>query len=177
MIRQMKMAVLVCTLAVVSHGQQPSPGQAAAQNRADQQARRQAVLELVQEVTPRDMFDRMMAQMLETMTRQMEAQLARDGAAVPPDFSGKMKRVVDAMISYDEMMQWSAEIYAKRFTLAEIKELASFYRTPVGKKVTRQMPDIMNDVMVKVSDTITTRMPEAMKKEGLLPAGAAQPRQ
>jgi hypothetical protein len=56
----------------------------------------------------------------------------------------------------------------------EIKELRNFYHTPLGQKITRQMPDIMNDVMVKVTGMITTRMPEALKREGLIPASAAR---
>ena len=175
MIRYIKLAVIFAFLAVGIYlcAQQASLGQAAAQNRADQQARRQAVMALVQEITPREMFDRMMTQMLDGASRQMRAQMQNEGAALPPDFEVKMKRVVASVISYDEMMQWSADIYGKRFTLDEIKELRNFYHTPLGQKITRQMPEIMNDVMVKVTGMITTRMPEALKKEGLIPASAA----
>ena len=175
MIRYLKLAVILAFLAAGIYlwaQQQSSLGQAARQNRADQEARRQAVMALVQEIMPREMFDRMMSQMLAGASRQMQAQMQNDGVALPPDFEAKMKRVVGSVVSYDEMMQWNAEIYSKRFTLDEIKDLRSFYQTPLGQKITRQMPEIMNDVMTKVTGTITTRMPEALKREGLIPASA-----
>jgi len=176
MIRYIKLAVILCFLAagIVICAQQASLGQAAAENLAEKQARRQAVMALVQEITPREMYDRMMNQMLDGASRQLQAQMQSQGTALPPDFNAKMKRVVNSLVSYDEMIQWSAEIYGKRFTLDEIKELRSFYHTPLGQKITRQMPDIMNDIMVKVTENITTRMPEAMKREGLIPASAGQ---
>ncbi len=176
MIRLIKLAVILSFLAAGFFlvAQQTSLGEAARQNRADQQARRQAVLDLVQQTMPREMFDRMMTQMLDGATRQMEMQMQSQGTALPADFSAKMKRVVNSVMTYDEMLQWSAEIYGRRFTLDEINQLRNFYRTPLGQKITREMPDIMNDVMVKVTGKITTRMPEAMKREGLIPAEARQ---
>jgi hypothetical protein len=172
MMRQIKLTILFCLLAAVAQAQQPSLGQVARQNRTEQQARRQAVLELVQEITPRDVFERMMNQMYDATSAQFQAQMQRQGTTVPPDYSAKMKRVMQAVMSYDEMMQWSAEIYAKRFTVDEIHQLRDFYRSPLGQKMVRQMPEIMTDVMTRVSGIITTRMPEAMRKEGLMPPEA-----
>lgn len=171
--RHIRVALLVCMVAVAARAQQQSLGEAARQNRADQQARQQAIIELVHETMPRDVFQSMMDQMHQTMAAQVEAQAQREGWALPPDFSAKMKRITDAVLSYDEMVQWNADIYAKRFTLDEIRALRDFYRTPVGRKVTREMPAIMSDVMGKVGNTIATRMPAAMQKEGLLPPSAA----
>ena len=175
MIRYLKLAVILAFLAAGIYlwaQQQSSLGEAARKNRADLEARRQAVLALVHEITPREMFDRMMTQMLEGASRQMQAQMQSEGTALPPDFEVKMKRVVTSVVTYDEMMQWSADIYSKRFTLDEIQQMRNFYHTPLGEKITRQMPEIMNDVMVKVTQTITTRMPEALKREGLIQASA-----
>lgn len=173
MMRHIRVALLVCMVAMAASAQEPSLGQAARQNRAEQQARQQAIIELVHETMPRDVFQSMIDQMHQTMAAQLQAQAEREGRALPPDFSAKMKRITDAVISYDEMVQWNADIYGKRFTLDEIRALRDFYRTPVGRKVTREMPAIMSDVMAKVGNTIATRMPAAMKKEGLLPPGAA----
>jgi hypothetical protein len=172
MMRHIRVALVVCMVAMAARAQQ-SLGEAARQNRADQQARQQAIIELVHETMPRDVFQSMMDQMHQTMAAQIEAQAQREGRAMPPDFSAKMKRITDALISYDEMVQWNADIYARRFTLDEIRALRDFYRTPVGRKITREMPAIMSDVMGKVGNTIATRMPAAMKKEGLLPPSAA----
>ena len=171
--RQIKTAIVCLLLAMTARAQEPSLGQAARQNRADQQARQRAVLELVQEITPRDVFQRMTSQMYETMDQQIMAQMRKDGVTLPPDYNARMKRVMDSVMSYDEMMQWSAEIYAKRFTLEEINGLRDFYHSPLGQKMVRQMPEIMTDVMGKVGNIIATRMPAAMRKEGLLPPQSA----
>src|SRR5262245_50916085 len=116
MIRYLKLTVILAFLAVGIYlvaQQQQSLGQAARQNRAEQEARRQAVMELVREITPREMFDRMMDQMMEGASRQMQAQMQSQGGTLPPDFTAKMKRVVNSVMSYDEMMQWTADVDRK----------------------------------------------------------------
>jgi hypothetical protein len=172
MTKRSTLALILVVSAGLAQAQEASLGQVARQNRTEQQARREAIMELVQEVTPRGTFEAMMNQMMQSATRELEAQSQRQNATLPPDFGSRMRRVMNAVVSYDEMMQWTAEIYSKRFTVDEIHQLRDFYRTPLGQKVVRQMPEMMSDVMVKVTNTITTRMPDAMKKEGLIPSAS-----
>ena len=54
-----------------------------------------------------------------------------------------------------------------RDVAAEIREIADFYNMPVGRKLARLQPEIMADIMPKISDTINDRVLKAMQREGL----------
>ena len=40
-------------------------------------------------------------------------------------------------------------IYAAKFTTQELREILAFYKTPVGKKVTKELPQITQEAMIK----------------------------
>ncbi len=41
----------------------------------------------------------------------------------------------------------TAEAYSKYFSLSELNQLIAFYKTPVGSKLSKALPDITNDIM------------------------------
>jgi hypothetical protein len=42
-------------------------------------------------------------------------------------------------------------IYAKHLTVAEMREITAFYRTPTGEKTRRMLPQIMTEVMALIA--------------------------
>ena len=44
------------------------------------------------------------------------------------------------------MLSTLPPIYARHFTVAELKELAAFYRTPTGAKALREVPQVMGEL-------------------------------
>lgn len=44
-----------------------------------------------------------------------------------------------------DAMKEAPPIYARHFTVAELKELAAFYRTPTGSKALRELPQVMGE--------------------------------
>jgi hypothetical protein len=45
-----------------------------------------------------------------------------------------------------EAMKEAPSIYARHFTVAELKELAAFYRTPTGAKALQETPHVMGEL-------------------------------
>jgi hypothetical protein len=45
-----------------------------------------------------------------------------------------------------DAMKEAPPIYARHFTVAELRELATFYRTPTGAKALSEMPQVMGDL-------------------------------
>jgi uncharacterized protein len=45
-----------------------------------------------------------------------------------------------------DAMKDAPPIYARHFTVAELKELAAFYRTPTGAKALREVPQVMGEL-------------------------------
>ncbi|MGE0565735.1 MAG: DUF2059 domain-containing protein [Pseudolabrys sp.] len=72
-----------------------------------------------------------------------------------------------------EVMTAVARTYASHFTEAELKEILTFYRSPVGKKVIDQevrvlgqSASVAQEWAVKFSDEVISRMRAEMKKKG-----------
>jgi uncharacterized protein len=122
-------------------------------------------LELVKLVTPREVYRDMLKQMTDNMMQAMQAR----GGAPTPDKTDKLVAALEDAMPYDELVQWTAEIYSARFSSAELKELLKFYKTPLGKKLAKSLPEIMGETGKKVGSVIPQRLPEALKKHGLAP--------
>jgi hypothetical protein len=122
-------------------------------------------MELVQLVTPPENYQAMISQ----MTTQMLASMQQTGAKVPPDAQSKMALAVTDALPYNDLAQWTVEIYSARFSTEEIKQLIAFYKTPVGKKAAKLLPEISGEVGKKLGPVLMQRLPASMKKVGLAP--------
>jgi hypothetical protein len=72
-----------------------------------------------------------------------------------------------------ELMNDIARLYASSFTEGELKEILTFYRTPTGKKVIEEEPQIFDDAMAglkgwqeKFAQEVFGRFRTEMKKRG-----------
>ena len=127
-------------------------------------------MELVQLVTPQDTYQAMIS----TMTTQMMASLSQSGAKMPADAANKMGKAVMEALPYNDLAQWTVEIYASRFTTDEIKQMIAFYKTPVGKKAAKLLPEISGEIGKKMGPIVMQRLPAAMKKATSLKLGSGK---
>jgi hypothetical protein len=132
---------------------------------------RAVALELVKMVVPQETYDQMMSQMVSAMSEQFR----NAGQKLPPDFDKKIQAAVNDVLSYKDVLEWTADIYASRFTVEELKDIEKFYRTPVGKKVMKLLPELSGEIGKKIATVIPERMPAALKKQGLMPDDEAAP--
>jgi hypothetical protein len=54
-----------------------------------------------------------------------------------------MKKFMNKYVSYSAVKEDLISLYVEEFTESELKELAAFYRTPVGKKAAEKVPVMM----------------------------------
>jgi len=95
---------------------------------------------------------------------------------------GKEKKVrkilnpilADAASKREEMVSQAALIYARKFSIAEMQEITRFYKSPVGRKLVAQLPQIMQESMrigqsvsQKIGADIIRRFKDEAKKQGL----------
>lgn len=71
--------------------------------------------------------------------------------------------------------EMSYEIYHKHFTIAELKEIVAFYKTPTGSKVTNLLPQITQEGMLKgqkqgesLVPVLQKRILARFKEEGIM---------
>jgi len=94
---------------------------------------------------------------------QVSSQLSEVAANLRKEFDGKRAELVNEV----------ARIYARHFTEQELKDLAAFYRTPLGKKVITEEPVALDQSLRRAqewantfSEQIFARFRAEMKKKG-----------
>lgn len=77
----------------------------------------------------------------QSVEQMLDAQL-RQNAALRP-FRGVMLRFFDKYMSYEALKPELVKLYGDAYTAKELREIAAFYKTPVGKKSVALMPELM----------------------------------
>src|SRR5688572_13378665 len=132
---------------------------------ADTNDDRAATLALIRKIVPRSAYDSMLTQMYTQMSASIEQ---AGGQAMPVEKRKKLEAAVRDVFPYEELINWSADIYVKHLTRKEIDDLAAFYSTPTGVKVASLLPTISGEIGAKVGPLMMTRLPEALKKRGVI---------
>jgi hypothetical protein len=124
--------------------------------------------------------------MLQQMRQQMPAMIAQNvGAGIDsnPKLDAKQKAaehdkvrkelpkamtLVDSVFSdptlLDEMLRANEQLYARHFTAAELRQVAAFYKTPVGAKMLATMPQLMGESMQLGQQIVRPRVAAVLQK-------------
>jgi hypothetical protein len=123
-----------------------------------------AVVELMHAILPKGAYDAMLDQMYTQMSASMQ-QMGGEGMTVGR--KNALKAAVQESLPYDDLINWTAEVYTKHFNRKEIDDLAAFYKTPTGKKFASKLPALTGEVGTKMTPILMTRLPAALKKRGI----------
>ena len=168
--RRIVIALLLCVVfACTCLAQQPDPNAPAS---------KEDVQRFLDAMHTRDMVHQMMDAMSKPMHQMVHEQCAREKDKLPADCEEHLNRLMDDMFQkmpWDEMIAAMIPTYQKHFTKGDIDALVTFYTSPTGQKLIREMPAItaesMQNVMPmmrKYIDSMNTRMQDEvseMKKE------------
>ncbi len=97
-----------------------------------------------------DMMKQMAVAMSKPMHQMVHEQYLKDKDKLPADFESRMNKMMDDMFAgmpWDEMIQAMVPVYQKHFTKRDVEELITFYSSPVGQKILKDMPGIMAEAM------------------------------
>jgi hypothetical protein len=93
----------------------------------------------------------------------LQKPLAEVMKALQPEFQKRQPEAIEIM----------ARAYASHFTEPELKEVLAFYKTATGKKLVVELPKVLQESFVeakqwgiKISEQVTARLREEMKKKG-----------
>jgi len=81
----------------------------------------------------------------EGFTRQMTQSILQSLKPRIPNASATFWNDFEKTIPPDEFMDLITPIYAKHFTVAEMKKMIAFYKTPEGKKLGKEFPAIIQE--------------------------------
>jgi uncharacterized protein len=100
--------------------------------------------------------------------------LTQERPEIESDYDS-MKPMLDAAFApyYTAMLDDVAAIYANNYTVAEMRDLETFFQRPVGQKylekapaVTQQISQVTQDASRKAADELRTRLTEALRQKG-----------
>jgi|SRR5580658_4311608 hypothetical protein len=113
-----------------------------------------AAKELMAIMSP-DMVKQMMRGMVGQMWPQIEQSFGpKIDAATSAELRAEFEQTLQQWVI--DSMQDLPPIYARYFTVAELHELAGFYKTPVGAKALATMPRVMADFSASMMPRMAT---------------------
>jgi uncharacterized protein len=158
------MLIAVAVLAATLLGSGPAAAQTPAPDALA------AARELVTTMKAGDMLKSLMPVILQ----QLKPVIVQGRPQVERDFDAIMPTLVEAMTTKtDEFNDLVADIYARNFTAAEIREVTTFYHSPVGQKLLEKMPVISQESMMigqkwgqAIAGDMRNRIIEELRKRG-----------
>jgi hypothetical protein len=133
---------------------------------ADAEANKVADIRHLLELTgTRDMVNSMKSSMME--------QFRRNAPGMPEEMLNEMMRELKA----EDLLESMIPVYSKHFTGEDIKHLIAFYQSPFGKKVLREMPQIIaesNDVGTRWGEGVVQRVATRWRDQGKITEKAYQ---
>ena len=125
---------------------------------ADMEAAKVAEIRRLLELTgTRDMVNEMKGSMMEQFRR------------TAPEMPSEMLNEMMAELKADDLVESMIPVYSKHFTGEDIKQLIAFYQSPFGKKVLREMPQIIaesNDVGTRWGEGVVQRVATRWRDQG-----------
>ena len=74
---------------------------------------------------------------------------------------------------YTAMVDGAAAIYARNFTVEELRDIEAFYRQPTGQKMLEKMPVVSQQALAvgqeigrKAAEDLRQRLTEALRQKG-----------
>jgi uncharacterized protein len=132
--------VLSLLFASVSFGQQ---------NAADAPASKEDIERYMDAVHTRDLMQNMMAAMTKQMHKTVHDMLEKQ-RNLPSDFEARMDKMMDDMLKdfpVDEYLKAVTPVYQKHFTKGDVDALVTFYSSPTGQRILKELPAVSAESM------------------------------
>jgi uncharacterized protein len=133
----------------------------AQQAAADAPATKEDIQKYLEVMHSRDMMAKMVEAMSKPMHQMMHEEYLKDKDKLPPDFEARMNKIMDDYMKdspFDEMLQAMVPAYQKHLTKGDVDNLVTFYASPTGQKLIRELPAISAEAMQAVLPLIRQRM-------------------
>ncbi|WP_059439383.1 DUF2059 domain-containing protein, partial [Anaeromyxobacter sp. PSR-1] len=97
--------------------------------------------------------------------------------SMPKDFPAKARTEIEALLPYEELVNIHARQLSAAYGEAELKDLLAFYKSPLGQKTLKAMPEVQEKVAIETQQRIEPKLPQVMQKlakDVKPPAGGAK---
>lgn len=136
-----------------------------AQDTTDSSVKNALAAELLEVTESRKLIDQMIPQIntqMKTLFRQAlgNQQLDEDLMVVFDRYSERMVEILKQQIRWETLEPSYIKIYTDVFTAEELRELIAFYETPLGQKMLKKMPEIMQASMAISQQQLKDILPQ-----------------
>jgi uncharacterized protein len=138
----------------------------ARQNAADPPASKEDVQRYLQVMHSREMMTKTVDAMSKPMHEMIHQQYLKNQDKLPPDFEARMNKRTDEMLKsfpWDDFIDSMIPVYQKHFSKGDIDALVTFYGTPTGQKVLRELPQISAESMQQMMPLLQKSMENTQK--------------
>ncbi|HMI96712.1 MAG TPA: DUF2059 domain-containing protein [Micropepsaceae bacterium] len=112
--------------------------------------------------------------MLPAIMEQLRPLIVKGSPERERDFDAFMPIMMQVMnAKMEEFLNLSAQIYARRFTADEMRQVSNFYRTPAGDKFLQKQPEVFREATAlgqqfgqDIARIAYDRMVEELRKRG-----------
>lgn len=112
--------------------------------------------------------------LLPIVVQRLKPAIVQGRAEVDRDYDAIMPTLMEAMLARtDAMVDGVAIVYARNFTIDEMRQLTDFYRSPVGQALLQKMPVVFQESMAlgqrfgeEAAGELHDRMIEELRKRG-----------
>ena len=100
---------------------------------------------------------------VQQMFAQRFAQAPNGKQAVLESYQAKANAALDKAVGWDKLKPDMVKLYTSNFNEQELKELISFYESPLGQKVLQKMPTLTAQSAQITQGKLETAVPEVNK--------------
>lgn len=123
-----------------------------------------AATELARALLSREQWGRVLDSYAGSLTGQISQSLQASGEKVPDDLRAKLRGELDRAVPYQQTVDAQAAQLAKALSPDELKRTASFYASPLGKKVLEKLPEVQAVVAQQLQAKLATTVPEIINR-------------
>jgi hypothetical protein len=109
-----------------------------------------------------------------SLAGQISQALLSKGEKVPDDLRGKLRDELGKTLPYQDTIEAQATALAKELSPDELRKTATFYASPVGRKVLDKLPEAQSAVAQQLQARLATAVPEIVNR--LAPSAMAGPK-
>jgi hypothetical protein len=135
---------------------------------AAQEDPKPAAAALARALTPPQRYQGMLEQLYRPLLANAERTQGGDKVKLEKA-AAQIREAAAKAMPYDDLLTWTAEVYAAHFTAAELRELGRFYQSPLGTKFNGMQPQINSELLQKVVQVFPPRFEAAMKESPAKP--------
>ncbi|HET7827094.1 MAG TPA: DUF2059 domain-containing protein [Anaeromyxobacter sp.] len=123
-----------------------------------------AAQDLARALVSNDDWSRVLDEYASGLAGHVADSLTARGDAVPEDLEPSIRKQLGQELPYDNVVDAQAQALAKQFTPDELRKAATFYASPLGKKVTQGVPKAQTELGQHLQARLATAVPQIVKR-------------